>query len=538
MLLTSTSEPLLIVLQKRADFRLRAEVYQPPDAARERRLSSDQLFQMRAIVDVEGEAGLLPGDLFAVEMTPPGTRYTVQEPLVQRSASGVMVWTCRAPSTPSLAAEEFSFRLLDWPRDINSGQRVTAPLDPDDKVAVTTVSKARLRCRVAIVAPADALGGQVRVGQHFVVRAYVDNLGEAGYKKAEDFRFSISLPSGYYTQESVVKSPLEDVAVVQWQIRAPLLATLQWDTIRVRLLDVGLDQYSDQKAEVADSVASLGVQTVAAVVHVSPYAVDRRTSAMTGAVGVPLLGLRFYNPALEGTSRFLLERIVVQLRDPQGGDLSPRQTISRVAAVRRGRAELPFVQVNDIPETNPLLLDFSSGWPDTLWASVPDSVELVVDLLPHTKAQRLMLAVDSAVHVTVRDAESWQLVTVTDTLGTFKPLVQLQSDFRVVVQGEFDRSFGAYPNPFGQPGRPVTTFVYNLAAPTEVTISIYSLIGELVWSRHFAKGSLETRAGAHEGEIFWDGRNDRGQRVLNGIYIARIVTGDGHEAVTKIGVVH
>lgn len=538
MLLTSTSEPLALLLQKRADFRLRAELYQPLDAARERRLSTGQLFQMRATVDVEGEAGLLPGDLFAVEMIPPGTRYTVQEPLVQSSASGVMIWTCQAPSTPSIGAEQFSFRLLDWPRDANSGQRVTTPLDPDDKVAVTTVSKARLRCRLAIVAPADALRGEVRVGQHFVVRVDVENLGEAGYKNAQDFRFGLLLPSGYYTKEDVVKSPTGDVAMVEWQIRAPLLATMQWDTLMVRLLDVGLDQYSDQKAEVADSSATLVVRTTAAVVHVSTYAVDRRTSAMTGASSVPLLGLRFFNPALEGTSHFLLEKIVVQLRDPQVGDLSPRQAISRIAAARRGRTALPFVQLTDIPESNPLVLDFTSGLPDTFRASVPDSLELVVDLLPHTGAQRLMLSVDSARHVLVRDAESGQLVTVTDTLGNFAPLVRLQSDFRVVVEGEFAKAFGTYPNPFGQPERPMTTFVYNLATTTDVTISIYSLIGELVWSRHFPKGSPESKAGPHEGELFWDGRNDRGQRVLNGMYIARIVTGDGHEAVTKIGVVH
>ncbi|MCR4440197.1 MAG: hypothetical protein NUW13_14340 [candidate division KSB1 bacterium] len=536
--LTSTSEPLLVVLQRRADFRLRAEVFQPTEAARERRLSTGQLFQMRALVEVEGEAGLMPGDLFTVEMTTPGSRYSVEEPLVQSTSSGVLIWTLRAPATPSAGPEQFSFRLLDWPRDVNSGQRVSTPLDPDDKVAVTTVNRARLVCKVAIVAPADAVGGQVRVGQHFVVRAYVENLGEAGYTRVEDFRFGLSLPSGYVTQEETAKAPTGEVATVQWQVRAPLLATLQWDTIRVQLLDVGLDQYSEQKAEVADPVALLPVRTVAAVVHMSVYQVDRRSSAMTGATGVPLLGLRFYNPAAEGSTHFLLERLVVQLRDPQGGELSPQETISRTAAIRRGQPLWPFVQVTEIPAANPLVLDFTTGSPDTLWASVPDSVELVVDLLPHTRAQRLMLAVDSALHVVVRDAESGQLVTVTDTLGNFSAAMRLRSDFRVVVQGEFDKAFGTYPNPFGQPDRPVTTFIYNLTADADVTISIYSLIGELVWTRHFPRGSPPAKAGAHEGEIFWDGRNDRCQRVLNGIYIARIVTSTGQEAITKIGVVH
>ncbi|MDZ7393629.1 MAG: hypothetical protein ONB25_12110 [candidate division KSB1 bacterium] len=538
LVLSSTSEALLVVLQKRADFRLRAELYLPPDAARERRLSTEQSFQMRAVVDVVGEAGLLPGDLFAIEMTPPGTHYQVQEPLLQTSASGVVVWNCRAPATPSGAPEQFGFRLLDWPRDVNSGQRVTTPLDPDDKVAVTTVSKARLVCRVAIVAPADATAGRVRVGQQFVVRAFVDNLGEAGYKNAEDFRFRLSLPAGFATQEEKEKAPVGEIAQVQWVVRAPLLGTMQWDTLRVDLLAVGLDQYSDTKAEVADSTATLVVQTVAALVQLSTYQVDRRTSAMTGGTGIPLLGLRFYNPALERANFFLLEKLVVQLRDPHGEDLAPRQTISRLAAVRRGQPWRPFVQLDDIPAMNPLVLDFTQGAVDTLWGSVPDSVELVVDLLPDTRAQRLLLAVDSALHVIVRDGVSGQLVTVTDTLGNFSPAMRLTSDFRVVVQGHFSKAFGTYPNPFGQPDRPVATFVYNLTADADVTISIFSLIGELVWSRHFSKNSPQGKAGPHEGEVFWDGRNDRGQRVLNGIYIARIVTSDGQEAITKIGLVH
>ncbi|KPJ48791.1 hypothetical protein AMJ40_06865, partial [candidate division TA06 bacterium DG_26] len=65
-------------------------------------------------------------------------------------------------------------------------------------------------------------------------------------------------------------------------------------------------------------------------------------------------------------------------------------------------------------------------------------------------------------------------------------------------------------------------------------IKIYTLIGELVWEEQFSVGAPESEAGFHE-EVMWDGRNDAGEIVRNGVYVCKIETDHG-SAMTKIAV--
>jgi hypothetical protein len=70
-----------------------------------------------------------------------------------------------------------------------------------------------------------------------------------------------------------------------------------------------------------------------------------------------------------------------------------------------------------------------------------------------------------------------------------------------------------YPNPFN----PETWIPYQLAEPGDVTISIYNLKGALI--RTIKLGRKE--AGSYlskEKSARWDGRNETGERVANGIY--------------------
>jgi hypothetical protein len=76
----------------------------------------------------------------------------------------------------------------------------------------------------------------------------------------------------------------------------------------------------------------------------------------------------------------------------------------------------------------------------------------------------------------------------------------------------------AYPNPFN----PATTLSFELSAPTEARLSIYDLAGREI--RTLLDGPLP--AGPHETR--WNGRNAHGRRAPSGVYVARLVTLDGH----------
>jgi hypothetical protein len=96
------------------------------------------------------------------------------------------------------------------------------------------------------------------------------------------------------------------------------------------------------------------------------------------------------------------------------------------------------------------------------------------------------------------------------------------------------------PNPFGEPGKEETTIVYYLKRTTDVSFRIFTLTGALVWSQSFTASDAQGMMGLHSAgmnAVVWDGRNDRGLRVLNGVYVLVMETGYGDVQKTKVAFV-
>ena len=78
-----------------------------------------------------------------------------------------------------------------------------------------------------------------------------------------------------------------------------------------------------------------------------------------------------------------------------------------------------------------------------------------------------------------------------------------------------------YPNPFN----PETWIPYQLAAPAEVTLCIYSMQGALV--RELALGYQAAGAYQHRSRAaYWDGKNALGETVASGVYFYTFTAGD------------
>ena len=81
--------------------------------------------------------------------------------------------------------------------------------------------------------------------------------------------------------------------------------------------------------------------------------------------------------------------------------------------------------------------------------------------------------------------------------------------------------FANYPNPFN----PETWIPYQLATPTDVSISIYAADGTIVRTLvlgHQSTGLYESRSRA----AYWDGRNELGESVASGVYFYTLTAGD------------
>ncbi len=89
-------------------------------------------------------------------------------------------------------------------------------------------------------------------------------------------------------------------------------------------------------------------------------------------------------------------------------------------------------------------------------------------------------------------------------------------------------SLSAAPSPFN----PRTSFHFDLPAATTVTIDIFDPRGHLI--RKLVAGQRFV-AGTHR--IEWNARDDEGRGLSSGTYLARITTGKGRQAVTKVALV-
>ncbi len=81
------------------------------------------------------------------------------------------------------------------------------------------------------------------------------------------------------------------------------------------------------------------------------------------------------------------------------------------------------------------------------------------------------------------------------------------------------KTFALYqnaPNPFN----PATTIGFDLPRTANVSLTVYNIKGELV--AILEDGQMT----AGRKEVYWDGKNDRGEAVASGVYFYRLVAGD------------
>ncbi len=105
-----------------------------------------------------------------------------------------------------------------------------------------------------------------------------------------------------------------------------------------------------------------------------------------------------------------------------------------------------------------------------------------------------------------------------------------------VIKGKsLKESFLVENNPFN-PVVGEARFSYELEQPSSVEFRVFTLTGEEVYARDLLEGTEGTAAG--ENEIMWDGRNNAGHMVRNGVYIVSIkVVRTGEYARMKVAVV-
>jgi len=148
-----------------------------------------------------------------------------------------------------------------------------------------------------------------------------------------------------------------------------------------------------------------------------------------------------------------------------------------------------------------------------------DAVTVLLLTTPHTQDEEYTLSISD-----VKDRATPPNIIASNSMLTyvFEDLQQ-QNQFTGVWN---------YPNPF-EPNTSLTHIRYYLHQPTQVGIRIYDAKGELV--KTLLNRTLKSQ-GEHI-EDLWDGTNENGDQVGNGVYLCKVSIGDDFKVI-KIAVVN
>jgi len=500
-----------------------------PAGAADGTLSTDQEFTARATFTPSRNA-----DSVQVELAVPSGFSVIGDRVrfVGRGdgAEKTLTWTVKAPAV-EIDHDTLVARATGV--DVNANNpippcRVTLP--------VHVAAKPLLRVTARISAPSEALDGVVSVNLPFTVEAIAVN-GGGGSVDTTLARIELVVPAGQgYRLEGVgetFRKPFAPGTPVTWNLRAPEAPTVPGNISVSFVEPYAKDANTNAPCDIGTREAFVPVQTEAGAVlmaNISPGDTTIPVVVPRGAANVPVLRVTQLN-----TSGYTvgLDTLYVSIRDGAGNRLADAsQALSSVMLRSRGETVThPVAEANPIPVVVAHEFEIAPGAVDTLLVAV--------DIAAGASAGELRVEIERSSSV---------VMTVSTGGGTGPRVgVALEVDGGdiaghfvsgplTIMSARFDEYAHNYPNPF-RAGSESTKICYVLTQDAPVTIRVYDLLGSLVWSAEMAAGG-RGGTGAPAGtpwEIPWDGRNERGELVRNGVYLCKIEAGS-QSALFKIAV--
>lgn len=490
-----------------------------PEGAKDGILSTHQEFVVEATVEshncqkIKSEL-ILPPDFYT-------------ENRVKNAEAGYFVvsWVVKAPAEP---APQKAIQVVTRAFDANND--TLRVVSKPDSVLVTTTSRANAVVVASISNPPEAAHGIVSTREEFTVKGVIQNLGLANFEN--EGALKITVPTGFVLKSDTVQATEGYQAT--WVVEAPSTPTVVPKNIRVKMVQTPKDENTNQSAFVTTSVDEIALTVEQKKLTILKLGDVRSASVVKGQKNIPVLGLILRNLGIAGSNEIWLQGLKLTLQDRKGKALSPKGTIDRIWIAPANKADQVLAELTN-PDKNPLQFSFSPAL--ILSSTQDDSITVFVDLSSASKVTDFQLGFDAAKDVTAIDGVSKFPVLICNPAGTPVQSLAIQSDFAVVLATNFEKTFGNYPNPFGETGKEKTRFVYYLEKNTDGAIQIFTLTGDLVWSKSFKSTNRLGSKGLHDGDIVWNGHNERGLRVVNGVYIAVLTTKAGKKAYTKIAIV-
>jgi hypothetical protein len=185
-----------------------------------------------------------------------------------------------------------------------------------------------------------------------------------------------------------------------------------------------------------------------------------------------------------------------------------------------------------LPDTMDNPVDIRWSPPNVFLADSTDTVVVMVSFRPGAQHQSFRLALEN---VRAYDVDPDLTLTAVDEDLTPLPESTLLTTERIsIIPEDPEAAFITYPNPFGK-NQDYANIRFFMESGGDVEVRIFTLVGELVWTK-IVQGET---AGSHDGDsdprYRWDGKNDKGYTVLNGVYLCvlRVREQGGTKLYTK-----
>jgi uncharacterized repeat protein (TIGR01451 family) len=239
--------------------------------------------------------------------------------------------------------------------------------------------------------------------------------------------------------------------------------------------------------------------------------------------------LRLENVADPTSSVIRVERLELRVADRDFNELVAGEVVAQVQAFI---GQELWAESGPLTETEPTAV-VTAATPLVLSPGEPVEVEVVAMLRASPKTQSLRIGCRASGIGVIQPDNPLLAVTVQPEEGQSFPFWSNAAGF---APSSLAESYSNFPNPFAA-GRSETRFVFNLPAPGRVTLRVWTARGKSVGT---ILDAVSLSAGLYQ-DTTWDGRNGRGETVVNGVYVVELTVdfadGSHERLLRKVAVV-
>jgi len=494
-------------------------------------LSTGQTFVLTLQADLKGNVGNATGRIILPPM------FTTTQPTeLPLNENGQAVWNLKvAEGYSGSGLEQITTELLA--RDINSGstlysqkikeivvQRHTVVTMHNFSVQPFAVANTGLVSRGQEIELSVTTGYYKPIGSTLPMAPFIEQgvlmldstLKKQGFTLKEGYQWEQAFSDTTQTLSWIVKAPQTDLTA----------------NMKLQFTQLPLDKNSRQKVAVA---ADSGVVVFPVRVRKKSIMVTLDNSIVTDTTfskaeaNVPIISFKvsnkdyddplhingvevgFYMTSAQPSAETLLSSSAVRdmLQSVSVVDISEYRAFlqkQQSGAKVEGYIDYSFSDTT----ANPVMLNFTR---EALLPAAQDAQFVVLVKFQNNVLNRGFRAVLK--NVRAYDFDAGHPLEIIDESGAkIEESENMESRTLTIISGDAKDAFGNYPNPFGRTYKQ-TNIKFRLDDPSDVDIRIFTLVGELVWKKSIAGLS----AGLYDNLFKWDGRNGRGQTVLNGVYV-------------------